>query len=226
MLIAIAVAAVLAVIVLPQLWINWTLKRHGVDNPDLPGTGGELARHLLNYYDLASVKVEVTEKGDHYDPAEKAVRLTPRHFAGRSLAAVAVAAHEVGHAIQDGRGEQKLKLRQTLARFAAMTDTFAFWFFMAAPVLGILARTPAAFLALLAVGIALLGIRVVVNLITLPVEFDASFGKALPILTDGKYLDDRDLPAIRSVLLAAALTYVAGALMSLVNLARWVRLLR
>ena len=92
--------------------------------------------------------------------------------------------------------------------------------------LGILARTPLAFAAVLGLGVALLGVRVLVNLVTLPVEFDASFRKALPILKEGRYLGEPDMPAIRGLLTAAALTYVAGALISLVNLARWISLLR
>jgi Zn-dependent membrane protease YugP len=226
MLIAIGVVALAAIVLLPTAWVQWTLNRHGADRHDLPGTGAELARHLIDYYELSGVSVERTDRGDHYDPEAKAVRLSAGHFDGRSLSAAAVAAHEVGHAIQDARGERALRLRQTLARFAAGTDTLAGWFFIAAPVLAILARTPAAFIALAAVGVALLAVRVIVNLVTLPVEFDASFGKALPILREGKYLSDKDLPAVRSVLRAAALTYVAAALISLVNLARWVRLLR
>lgn len=99
-------------------------------------------------------------------------------------------------------------------------------FFIAAPVLAILARTPVAFAGLVGLGLALLSVRVVVNLITLPVEFDASFRKALPILREGAYLDQNDLPAATSVLRAAAFTYVASALVSLVNLARWIRVLR
>jgi hypothetical protein len=75
-------------------------------------------------------------------------------------------------------------------------------------------------------GIGLLGIRVVVHLVTLPVEIDASFGKALPILKEGGYIGEDDMPAARSVLKAAAFTYVAGALMSLLNLAQWLRVLR
>jgi uncharacterized protein len=75
-------------------------------------------------------------------------------------------------------------------------------------------------------GLAVLGVRVIVNLVTLPVELDASFKKALPILREGGYLPEDDLPAVTGVLRAAAFTYVASALISLVNLARWVRLLR
>ena len=106
------------------------------------------------------------------------------------------------------------------------TDRIASVFFIAAPVLAILARTPLAFAALVAVGLALMSVRVIVNLVTLPVEFDASFGKALPILQEGKYLSEDDIPAAKSVLRAAAFTYVASALVSLVNLARWIRVLR
>ena len=217
---------VLAAILLPQLWVRHTISRHAADRPDLQGTGGELARHLLNRFDLPNVKVEVTGKGDHYDPKDKAVRLTKQHHDGRSLSAVAVAAHEVSHALQDAGGERKLALRQELAQFAMWTDRAAGVFFIAAPFLAALARTPLALFLVIGIGVALLGVRVLVTLVTLPVEFDASFTKALPILRDGKYVDESDMPAIRSVLRAAALTYVAGALISLVNLARWVRLLR
>ncbi len=221
------VAAVfLAIVVGPQLWVRQTIRRHAADRPDLPGTGGELARHLIGHFNLQGVTVEVTDRGDHYDPDAKVVRLLPQHHDGQSLSAAAVAAHEVSHALQDARGEPMLALRQRLAKFAAVTDRFAGFFFLAAPVLAALARVPAAFIAVIAIGVALLGIRVIVNLVTLPVEFDASFSKALPILEEGKYLNEEDMPAVRNVLKAAAWTYVAGALMSLVNIAYWIRLLR
>ena len=89
-----------------------------------------------------------------------------------------------------------------------------------------LARTPLALVLVIGLGVALLAVRVLTTLVTLPVEVDASFSKALPILKDGGYVDEQDMPAVRSVLRAAAFTYLAGALISLVNLARWVRLLR
>lgn len=225
-MIAFVALALLAIVVLPQIWVRHTIARHAADRPDLPGTGGELARHLLDRFGLQGVKVEITDKGDHYDPDAKAVRLLPAHHDGRSLSAVAIAAHEVSHALQDDAGERKLALRQRLAKLAAFTDRLAGVFFIAAPVLGVLARTPAALLALLGVGVALMGVRVVVNLVTLPVELDASFAKALPILKDGRYVEEADMSAVRKVLRAAALTYVASALISLINLARWIRLLR
>lgn len=226
MLIVVGIVFLLAVIVLPQYLVRHTINRHGVDRPDLPGTGGELARHLLDSFGLQTVGVEQTDIGDHYDPDSKVVRLLDKHHAGRSLSAVAVAAHEVGHALQDAGGEPMLAWRQRLAKLALATDRIASVFFIAAPVLAILARTPLAFAGLVGVGLALLSVRVVVNLITLPVEFDASFGKALPILKEGRYLDENDMPAAKSVLRAAAFTYVASALVSLINLARWIRVLR
>ena len=226
MLVAIAVALLLAAIVLPQFWVRHTLSRHSDDRPDLPGTGGELARHLLNRFDLPNVGVEITEAGDHYDPEAKMVRLLPQHHDGRSLAAVAIAAHEVSHALQDAGNERMLALRQRLARLVLVTDRMAGIVFLAAPILGAVLRAPAALFGLMAIGVALLSVRVVVNLVTLPVELDASFGKALPILKDGGYLHEEDLSPVRSVLRAAAFTYVASALISLINLARWIRLLR
>lgn len=226
-MIAVIVAiTVLLVVTLPQLVVLTTIHRHAFDRPDLPGTGGELARHLLDRFGLGHVKVEVTEKGDHYDPDAAAVRLLPQHHDARSISAVAIAAHEVSHAIQHGNGERKLALRQRLARVALYTDRIAGIFFLAAPILTVIVRSPAALAGAVGIGVALLSVRVLVSLVTLPVETDASFAKALPILEEGRYLPEDDMPAARSVLRAAAFTYVAGALISLINLARWIRLLR
>ncbi|MFD0915351.1 zinc metallopeptidase [Pseudahrensia aquimaris] len=210
----------------PQFWVKKQMRVNSVERADFPGTGGELAEHLIEHYGIEGVGVETTDRGDHYDPEAKMVRLLPQHFEGRSLTAVAIAAHEVGHALQDYRQERGLTWRNRLVRFAMMTDKFATIFFIAAPVLGVIARTPAAFFGLAAIGISLLAVRVLVHLVTLPVEYDASFGKALPILKEGGYLHEEDLPAARSVLKAAALTYVSAALMGLIDLARWIRILR
>ena len=218
--------AVLAAIYAPQYWVGHTMRRHSANRPDFPGTGGEMAQHLIERFELKGVAVEATDAGDHYDPESRMVRLSKANFDAASLTAVAVAAHEVGHALQHHRGERGLALRQSLAGIAAKTDRVASGFFIAAPVLAIVLRAPAAFLGLAVIGIGLLAIRVLVHLVTLPVEYDASFNKALPILREGGYLGEADLVAARSVLKAAALTYIAGALTSLLNLARWIRVLR
>ncbi|WP_349362562.1 MAG: zinc metallopeptidase [Roseitalea porphyridii] len=222
----VALALFAAIVLLPQFWVRRTMQRHGTPRPDFPGTGGELARHLVEHFGLDGVGVEQTDKGDHYDPEARVVRLSADTYDKPSLTAVAIAAHEVGHALQHHRGENGLKLRQSLVRIAQVSDRFAAIFFIAAPVLTLVARSPGAFLAMAGIGIALLAVRVLVHLVTLPVEYDASFGKALPILKEGGYLREEDLGGARSVLRAAAFTYVAGALMSLIDLARWIRLLR
>lgn len=222
----IAFVGLLAAIYAPQYWVGHTMRRHSEHRPDFPGTGGEMAQHLVERFDLSGVGVEATDAGDHYDPVARVVRLSQENYNGANLTAVAVAAHEVGHAVQHHRGERGLVLRQSLAGFATATDKIASVFFIAAPVLALLLRAPIAFLGMAVIGIGLLSVRILVHLVTLPVEYDASFNKALPILREGGYLGDEDLAGARSVLKAAALTYVAGALMSLLNLARWVRILR
>lgn len=222
----IGLLALLAAIYGPQYWVGHTMRRHSEHRPDFPGTGGEMAQHLVERFELDGVRVEATEAGDHYDPEARVVRLSQANHDGASLTAVAVAAHEVGHALQHHRGERGLALRQSLASFAMTTDKIASVFFIAAPVLAVVLRAPMAMLGMAVIGIGLLGIRVVVNFVTLPVEYDASFNKALPILREGGYLADEDLAGARSVLKAAALTYVAAALAGLLNLARWIRFLR
>jgi len=222
----IGLLVVLAAIYGPQYWVGHTMRRHSAERPDFPGTGGEMAQHLIERLELKGVGVEATDAGDHYDPGSRTVRLSQANFNGASLTAVAVAAHEVGHALQHHRGERGLALRQSLAGLTMMTDRIASIFFIAAPVLAIVLRAPVALLGMAVIGIGLLGIRVVVHLVTLPVEYDASFNKALPILREGGYLGDEDLAGARSVLKAAALTYVAAALAGLLNLARWIRFLR
>jgi uncharacterized protein len=210
----------------PQWWVRRVLRRHGVERPDFPGTGAELARHLLDEAGLHQVKVEPTEHGDHYDPEAQAVRLTAAHHDGRSVAAVAVAAHEVSHAVQHARGETAFALRWRLARHLGWIDRAASVTIVLAPIVFIFVKVPLLFALQIAAGILLFASEVVIHMVTLPVELDASFGKALPVLMRGRYLAPADMPAARSVLTAAAWTYVAAALATLLNVARWFRVFR
>ncbi len=222
---AVLLLLLLALVFGPSLWVKHVFKKHGVERPDLPGTGGELARHLLDEANLPDVKVETTAGGDHYDPGARTVRLTPQHHDGRSVAAVAVAAHEVSHAIQHARGEPAFARRIELVRNLTWIERLATAVVLLAPVGFIVLKSPVLFAVHAVAAVALMGIGVVVHVVTLPVEFDASFGKALPVLERGRYLADRDMPAARSVLKAAAYTYVAAALATLLNIARWFRFL-
>jgi Zn-dependent membrane protease YugP len=211
---------------LPSFWVRFVLERHSRERPDFPGTGGELARHLLDGMRLQAVKVEETDAGDHYDPDAKAVRLLPKHLNGRSLTAIVVAAHEVGHAMQDATGYKPLKARTKLAKSALLMERIGSVVMLAAPLLAIAIRNPGGLLLEYGAGLMILGLGVAAHLTTLPVEFDASFARALPLLKAGNYIAKRDLPAARSILRAAAFTYVAASLMSLVNVARWLRVIR
>ena len=91
---------ILAIVLGPSLWVRATLALYAAQRSDIPGTGAELARHLLDRFGLETVAVEAVAEGDHYDPDARAVRLAPNAHEGCSVVAVAVAAHEVGHAIQ------------------------------------------------------------------------------------------------------------------------------
>ena len=106
----------IALIFGPQFWIKWVMEKHAREQPEFPGTGGELARHLLDKAGLEDVKLERIDGGDHYAPEERTVRLSQRNFDGKSVTAVAVAAHEVGHALQHQDNYAPLMLRQRLAR--------------------------------------------------------------------------------------------------------------
>lgn len=225
-IVVVILALILLVAVVPQMWVKRVIARHSDERPDFPGSGGEFARHILNELGLRQVGVEETELGDHYDPDAKMVRLSPPHYRGRSLSAVVIAAHEVGHAIQDASGYGPLKARTQIAKNAGWLQAAATAILLAAPLLVIIAKSPSILLIQVAsIGLIAL-ITVMMHAVTLPVEFDASFKRALPILAAGRYIPDRDFPAARSILRAAALTYVAAAAMSVINIFRWLRFLR
>jgi Zn-dependent membrane protease YugP len=224
----IIILLLLALIIVPSFWVKHVLQKYSepVDRYRERGSGAELARHMLDKCDLHDVKVEQTEKGDHYDPEEKAVRLSAGNYSGYSLTAVTVAAHEVGHAVQDARGEALFGARQRLVHAAIKGERVGSVVLLAAPILMLLTRMPQLGLLMLLIAVASMLLGTLVHLVTLPVELDASYGKALPMLEQGGYLLDGDLPHARRILKAAALTYVAGSMASLLNLGRWLMVLR
>lgn len=216
---------VIGVIFGPQWWAQYTFRRYSKGRADIRGTGGELAAHLLRRYGIAA-QVTQSEKGDHYDPATRTVCLNALNFNGKSLTAVAVAAHEVGHAIQHHRNEPLLTTRSRLVTLAHWGEKLGAILMFAIPIVTLITRIPHSGVLLFVLGFASMGLATLVHLVTLPVEWDASFNKALPLLTEGGYIEQRDERAIRRILRAAALTYVAASLASLLNLARWIRFLR
>jgi Zn-dependent membrane protease YugP len=218
---------ILAVVFGPKLWVRHVMRRHSVEIPGMPGTGGDLAAHLVKELELDGVSVEMTEENqDHFDPTTKTVRLGPGNYDGKSLTAVAVAVHEVGHAIQYDRDEPLIKLRTRFAPYARIAERIGVMAFMVMPVVLAVTRVPHAAGIMIAAGVLSMLSAVVFHLLTLPVEWDASFNKALPILTGGQYVAPGEEKAVRSVLKAAALTYVAAALADLLSLWRWLLILR
>lgn len=216
--------ALLALVFGPQLWVRRTMHRHAAERADFPGTGAELARHLLDEAGLQHVGLEMTGEGDHYDPESKTVRLGESNFAGRSVTAAAVAAHEVAHAMQDRDAYAPLHYRQKLVVHAARIQQVGSVLLMASPLVFALIRSPAVLVLEIVAALAIMATVVAVHAVTLPTELDASFKRALPVLT--RYLPAGDMPAARSVLKAAAYTYVAAALVSLLDVMRWIRILR
>ena len=218
--------AILVAVFGPGIWVQRVLERYSVPADRYSGTGGQLARHLLDKQGLGAVGVEATDQGDHYDPDAKMVRLTPEKFDGHSLTAITVAAHEVGHAIQDHEAYPPLHLRTRLVRATRGVEKLGAAVLVVSPFLGIVTRAPFIGLLTLGAGMMTLGIAALVHFITLPTEFNASFARALPLLEEQRILIKGDRSHAHKLLTAAALTYVSASLMSLLNIARWIAILR
>ncbi len=226
-MIVVLVALIAAAIFLPQWWVKRVLRRYAEPADRYQGTGGQLARHLLDRLGLEGVAVERGEPGmDHYDPEARAVRLSPDNHDTASLTAITVAAHEVGHAVQHADGYGPLMWRTRLVRSLQKWQRFGVILIALMPVAILALRLPRAGLILLLVGLATLASGIIVHLMTLPTELDASFRRAMPMLEKGGYLKPGDEPHARRILTAAALTYVAASLMGLVNFWWWLRILR
>jgi len=223
------IAAILLILLIfgPSLWAKHIFKKYAVEIDAFPGTGGELADHLVKRLELGDVHVEEGEQNEnYYDPENKLVKLSPENFNGKSLTAITVAAHEIGHAIQHKSGYKPLALRSRMARFSWAAEKIAAMMLVAFPFLTLLTRSPPVGIFTLACGLTILILPVLVHLITLPVEWDASFKRALPVLIAGKYIPESAIPIAKRILTAAAFTYLAASLASILNFYRWLIFLR
>ena len=216
---------IIVVVYGPQFWSKYILKKYNRDEY-FSGSGMDLAEILLDRMNLSQVRMEATDLGDHYDPLNKVVRLSRTNCGKKTLTAVVVAAHEVGHAVQDQLGYTPLYLRTRWIVAAQKAERLGAVLMISIPVITAVTRVPAAGVLMFLLGLASLLIPVLVHLVTLPVEWDASFKRALPLLETGEYIPEDNLPAARRILTACTLTYVASALASLLNLWRWIRVLR
>lgn len=204
------------------LWAQFRVKRtfgHYSDVPITHGlTGATIAQRILAVNGIRDVRIEPVQGflSDHYDPRTKTLRLSPEVYGGHSIAAAGVAAHEVGHAIQHARGYAWLRMRSALVPVMSITSTLAMPLLMIGFLLMATGMLGLGQLAMQAGAILFAGV-VVFQLVTLPVEFDAS-RRALVAIREGGLVSGPEQEGAREVLNAAALTYVAAAVSSLLTL--------
>ena len=212
---------------LPQMWCRHVLKKYAVESDGIPGTGGQLAEYLCEVLELEGVQIEEGLRHEnHYTPDKRTVTLAPENMHGKSLSAVAVVAHELGHVIQHKFNYRPFIIRTRLVKFVGYFEKIASMLLVAAPFIVLLTRNPAISAIMLLCGISIMLLPVLVHICTLRVEWDASFNRALPVLINGEYIADSSIPIVKRILTAAALTYVASALASLLNFYRWFAILR
>jgi Zn-dependent membrane protease YugP len=182
-------------------------------------TGAQVAQAILRDNDIHGVRIEPVRGAltDHYDPRTRTLRLSEAVYAGSSMAAFGIAAHEVGHAIQHARGYAMLKFRSAWVPVANLGSGLSMFIIIGAFFMGGAATAMGETLAWL--GIALFATTTVFTLVTLPVEFDAS-ARALACLR-GRYVTDAEYDGAEKVLNAAAMTYVAAFATSLLTLLYW-----
>lgn len=181
-------------------------------------TGATVARRILDSNGLSGVRIEMVAGNltDHYDPRTKVLRLSQAVYHGSNVASVGVAAHEAGHALQDAKGYAFLRFRLALVPICNFGSTLAMPLF----IIGLFLAGVAEFaLWLMLAGIALFSLSVLFQLITLPVEFNAS-KRAMNCLEGSGTMTDEQLKGSRKVLSAAAMTYVASLAVSLLTLLR------
>lgn len=204
----------------PRLWANHVLGRHNQADDTLPGTAGELARKWLDDNRLQTVRVEVTDLGDHYDPQSGTVRLSRDKFDRKTLTAITTAAHEVSHALQHASGNQFFIWRMKLGKLALAVGEIGIVLLIAIPSAAFITRRriPPMLMGTTISTMVVSGLAA--QLVALPTELDASFRKALPMLGN-EHLESEKIRDARSILTASTLTYVAASLVSLLHFWPW-----
>ncbi|MFD0943477.1 zinc metallopeptidase [Savagea faecisuis] len=206
--------AILALPIYAQMKVKSTYNKYSKVRSTSGMTGAQVARRILDENGLYNVKV-VRHEGflsDHYNPMTKVVALSPHNYDEPSVAGTAVAAHEVGHAIQDAEAYKFLVFRHKMVPAVNLTSN-ASWIFI---MMGLFFSSMN---SLLWVGIAMMSIGVIFQLVTLPVEFDAS-NRAMDQVVQLGIIGQEEEPHAKKVLSAAAMTYVAAAAVAVLELAR------
>jgi Zn-dependent membrane protease YugP len=196
-----------------MLWAQWRVKAtyHAAQQQAAPLSGAAAARHILDSAGLQGVQIEQVPGtlSDHYDPRDKVLRLSQDVYAGRTLAAVGIAAHESGHALQDAHAYAPLKIRNLAVPAATFGSGFGIWMM----IFGVIFQ----FGPLLWAGLVLFGCVVFFQLVNLPVEFNASSRAKAQLVSLG-IVPQEEMTYVNRVLNAAAWTYVAATLQSIMIL--------
>nr|WP_091772404.1 zinc metallopeptidase [Piscibacillus halophilus] len=208
-----------AILLILPLWAQSKVKNTYKKYMKVPNSSGmsgaDVARRILQENGIYDVRVEETKGflSDHYDPRKKVVRLSSHNYHQHSKAAAAIAAHEVGHAIQDAEEYAFLRFRHALVPVASLGSNMSFFLILAGIILGAT--------GLVGIGIVFMAFAVLFQLVTLPVEFNAS-NRAMDQLVSSGVITSSEHPETKKVLNAAALTYVAAAVVALMELVRFV----
>lgn len=214
----------LPLVFLPQWWVKHTISQYEKVDTAAGMRGVDVARDILERQNIRDVDVEQSEGflSDHYDPGAKKVRLSPEIYNGRSISSVAVAAHEVGHAIQHATGYYPVVLRSAMVPAVNLGSSMGPLLILGGFIL-LSTRILSPDLALLVafLGVIGYGLAVAFHFVTLPVEINASM-RALAIVKSGQYLTTTEQAGAKAVLTAAAATYVATALYALMQLMYYV----
>lgn len=211
--------------ILLAMWAQWKVKSAyamGAKYGSSTGmTGAQAAQRILNVYGVSDVAIEPVNSflGDHYDPKNKVLRLSPDVYSGKSLSAVGIAAHEVGHALQDAEHYAPLAIRNGLVPMASIGSQLSMGLIMIGFVLLFLFQAGVGQTVAMA-GIGLFGVVVLFQLVNLPVEFNAS-SRARAILVNQQIITQQEDRIVAKVLNAAAMTYVAATIVALMQLLYW-----
>lgn len=205
--------------IIAQVKVKSTFAKYSSVPSRLGLTGREAARRVLDYMNLSSVTIEQVRGSltDHYDPSKNVLRLSESVYNNSSVAAIAVACHEAGHAVQKSVHYRPLVLRSTLVPMANIGSNAGPWLV----IIGLFAQ----YNPLVLTGICLFAVAVLFYIVTLPVEFNAS-KRALKLLEETGIVESDEVYMARKVLTAAAMTYVASALVAIANLLRLILIAR
>ena len=202
---------------LPNIWVNYILKNNNKNLPDMPFTGKQLGIKILEEQKIYNVSIEPIKQLDHYNPIKKKIHIGEDKLNKKSITSIAVVAHEIGHAIQDKENYKPLIMRQKLIEKTMIFQRLgSFLLIIGLPSIFAFTKSPLITFIAAIIIMGCLSTNVLIHLITLPVEFDASFKRALPILE--KYVPKENMKQCRSVLRAAALTYLSQSIVSVFRL--------